>query len=147
MHFDRGRAYSRAVPYRRQAAEHALQRHAYREALGHLTRGLEMLQTLPPTPEYLQHELALQTLLGTVLMVTEGYAPPGVEHAYLRARALCEHLGETSQLFPVLWGLLQVYATRGDLHTARELAEQLLDMAQRTPTPAFPWRGHIMPWG
>jgi predicted ATPase len=34
MHCDRGRAYSRAVPYQLQAAENALQRHAYHEARG-----------------------------------------------------------------------------------------------------------------
>jgi predicted ATPase len=102
-----------------------------------------MLQTLPATPEHLQHELALQTLLGTVLLVTAGAASPDVERAFLRARVLCQQLGDTPKLFPVLWGLRQVYATRGELSTARELAEQLLAMAQRTPTPDFPLeRGH-----
>jgi hypothetical protein len=49
MHFDRGRRCGQAVPYRRQAAEQALERHAYDEAIGHLRRGLEVLQTLPPS--------------------------------------------------------------------------------------------------
>jgi predicted ATPase len=88
MHFDRGREYGRAAPFRQWAAEQALQRYAYHEALDHLRRGLAGLQTLPATPEHVQHELVLHILLDAVLIVTEGYAAPDVERVYLRAQAL-----------------------------------------------------------
>ena len=42
-------------------------------------------------------------------MATKGYAAPEVEHAYTRARELCQQVGETPQLFPVLWGLWVFY--------------------------------------
>ena len=90
-----------------------------------------MLATLPDTPERAQQELALQTTLGPALMATKGYAAPEVEHAYARARELCQQVGETPQLFPVLWGLWYFYLARAELQTARELGEQLL-----TPGPA-----------
>ncbi len=42
-----------------------MQRSAHAEALNHLTTGLELLNTLPDTPERAQQELTLQLALGT----------------------------------------------------------------------------------
>jgi len=93
------------------------------EAVGHLTKGLELLQPLPDTPERTQHELTLQIALGGALIATKGYAAPEVGAVYSRARELCRQVGETPQLFPVLVGLRLFYALRGELQTARELAD------------------------
>ena len=38
-------------------------------------------------------------------MAIRGSAAPEVEQAYTRARELCLQVGETPQLFPVLFGL------------------------------------------
>jgi len=54
-----------------------------------------------------------------------------------RARALCQQIGKTPQRFTVLWGLCGFYATRGALQTARVLAEQLFELAQRLHNPAL----------
>ena len=137
MHFDRGRDYGRSAPYRRQAAENALRRHAYHEAMGHLTRGLEVLQTLPATRENVQHALELQTLLGMVLTITKGFAAPEAAHAYARARELCQQVGDTPHLIPALWGLWVYALVRTELQTARELAEELMRLAESALTPAF----------
>ena len=75
-------------------------------------------------------------------MVTRGYAAPEVEKAYTRARELCQQLGETPQLFPVLWGLWNFYLGRESYETARELAEQLLSLAQRVQDPVFLLEAH-----
>jgi predicted ATPase len=58
-----------------------------------------------------------------------------METAYTRARELCRQIGDTPQLFPVLWGLCVSYLVRGDLQTARELAEQFLNLAQNVQDP------------
>ena len=68
----------------------------------HLTKGLEVLHTLPDTPERARQELGLQITLGPALLATKGLAAPEVERAYTRARELCQQVGETPQLFPVL---------------------------------------------
>src|SRR5207245_3266476 len=60
-----------------------------------------------------------------------------VEHAYTQARALCQQVGETPELVPVLFGLWRFYVTRPQLHTARELGETLLRLAQRAHDPAL----------
>jgi predicted ATPase/DNA-binding winged helix-turn-helix (wHTH) protein len=135
MHFDHGRDYRRSAPYRLQAAENALRRHAYHEAIGHLARGLEVLQTLPATRDNLQHALELQILLGMVLTLTKGYAAPEAAQAYARARALCQQVGDTSHLVPALWGLWAYALVRTELHTARELGEELMRLAESAPTP------------
>jgi predicted ATPase len=55
---------------------------------------------------------------------------------------LCQWLGDIPEIFPVLFGLWGFYEVRGDLRTARELAEQLLTLAQRQHDPALLLQGH-----
>jgi predicted ATPase len=141
-HFERGHDAARAVRYRQQAADTALQRSAYPEALQHLTQGLALLATLPETPARVQQELDLQLALGPALIVTKGQSAPEVEQTYARARVLCAQVGEMPQLFPTLWGLCEFYRNRGALQTARELGEQLDQLAQRDATPAHRLEAH-----
>jgi len=47
---------AQAIPYWQQAGQHAVQRFANAEAVNHLTRGLEVLKTLPDTTERTQQE-------------------------------------------------------------------------------------------
>jgi DNA-binding winged helix-turn-helix (wHTH) protein/predicted ATPase len=135
LHFVRGRDTQRAVQYLRYAGENAWRRSAYQEAVTHLTQGLELLPNLPDAAERTQQELDLQMILGPSLMATKGHGDPDVEHAYTRARTLCQQIGETPQRFPVLWGLWRFYNVREALQTARELGEELLSLAQRENDP------------
>ena len=64
-------------------------------------------------------------------------AAPEVEHAYTQAHALCQQVGETPELVPVLYGLCRFYLGRLQLHTAREIGETLLRLAQRADDPAL----------
>jgi predicted ATPase len=130
------------VQYREQAALKALRRSANREAIDHLTRGLDLLRALPDTPERTQHELTLQIALGVSLTATKSYAAPEVEKTYARALALCQQVEETTQHFPVLWGLWGFHDVRAELQTARELAEQLLRLAQSSQDPALLLEAH-----
>jgi predicted ATPase len=136
VHFERGREYRKAIKYLQQAGENALQRAAHQEAITLLTRGLELLATLPDTPERTRQELTLQVALGTSLMATKGQGAPEAGVAYSRARALCQQLGEeTPQFFLVLLGLCNFYMSQGELQAALELGEQLFTLAQKTEDP------------
>jgi class 3 adenylate cyclase/predicted ATPase len=126
-----------AIPYWQRAGQHASNRSAYLEAVNHFTTGIELLTTLPETPARTQHALTLYTALGAALLVTKGQAAPEVEHAYTQAYALCQQVGETPQLFPVLFGLWRYYGSRPQFHTARELGETLLRLAQRADDPTL----------
>jgi predicted ATPase len=129
-HYTEAGLSERAVGYWQRAGERAVGRSANAEAIRHLHKGLEVLSTLPDTPERAQQELTLQTTLGPALIATKGYAAAEVEQTYARARELCGQVGDTRQLFLVLRGLQVFYLVRGDMHTARELSEQLLTLAQ-----------------
>ena len=119
-----------AIPYWQKAGQQAVQRSANTEAISHLTKGLELLKTLSDTPERVQLELLLQITLGTPLMATKGYAAPEVEQAYTRAWDLCQQIGETPQLGPVLSGLWGFYVVRAEHRTAYEIGKRLLSLAE-----------------
>ena len=130
-HYTEAGLREQAIPYWQRAGERAIQRSAYVEAISHFTRELEVLKTLPETPERAQQELTLQLALGPAVFAIKGYAAPEVEQTGIRARELCQQLGESPQLMPVLARLWVFYQNRGELQTARELVEQLLRLAQR----------------
>ena len=71
-HFERGLDHARAVRYRRQAADNAMQRCAYREAVEHVTTARTLLASLPEGPERIQSELAVLTTLGPALIAAGG---------------------------------------------------------------------------
>ncbi|MCI0526082.1 MAG: AAA family ATPase, partial [Nitrospira sp.] len=81
-----------AIVYWQKAGQRAVERSAYIEAIHHFTKGLELLKTLPDTPERIQQELALQIALGVPLTATKGYAAPEVEKVYTRAYELCQQV-------------------------------------------------------
>lgn len=131
-----------AVTYWQKAGQRAVHRSANTEAIRHLTKGLDLLKTLPDTPERAQLELGLQITLGAPLTATKGYAAVEVGQVYTRARELCQQVGETPQLIPVLFGLWRFYLQRAELQTARELAEQCLSVAQHVSDAARLLRAH-----
>jgi len=137
QHYTAAGCAEQAIAYWLRAGQHARDRSAHVEAISHLTKGLEVLTTLPTTPERTQQELTLQLTLAVSLMATHGYAAPEVERVYTRARALCGQVGETPQLFPVLHGLWRYYMVRAEYQTARQLVEQFLSLAQRTHDPTL----------
>jgi class 3 adenylate cyclase/predicted ATPase len=143
QHYTEAGLLAQAIPYWQRAGQRAVERSANLEAISHLTKGLELLNTLPDTPEHRQQELDVQTTLGWALSVTKGVAAPEVAVAYHRARVLCQEVGEPPQLFSVLRGLVPFYIGRGELQTARELGEQMLSLAQRGHDPARLADAHI----
>jgi class 3 adenylate cyclase/predicted ATPase len=141
-HYTEAGLIEQAIPYWQQAGQQAAQRSANTEAIKHLTKGLELLRFLSDTPKRARQELTLQLALGVALQATKGFTAPEVERVYSRARELCRQVGETSQLFPSLWGLWAFYNVRGELETARKLGEQLLTVAQSEQDPTFLLQAH-----
>jgi predicted ATPase len=133
-----------AIPYWQRAGQRTNERSAHVEAIGHLTKGLEVLQTLPDNAERAQQELDLQIALGQALLATKGQAAPDVGHTYNRARELCQQVGEASQLFRVLYGVYHFHLVRAELQTARELSEELLTLAQHIQNPVYLLGAHFL---
>jgi predicted ATPase len=145
-HYTEAGLIGQAIPYWQQAGQRAVRRSANVEAISHLTKGLELLKTLPDTPERAQQELTLQIALGAPLQATKGFGASEVEAVYTRARELCRQVGETPQLFPVLSGLWLFYVNRAEHGTARELAEQCLSLARRAQDSALRLQAYHALW-
>jgi class 3 adenylate cyclase/predicted ATPase len=142
QHYTAAGCTEQAVVYWQRAGQQASDRSAYVEAISHLTTGIELLTTLPETLEHTQQALTLHIALGVALMMTKGQAAPEVEHAYTQARALCQQVGETPELAQVLFGLWRFYVARPQLHTAREVGDTLLRLAQRANDSALAVLAH-----
>jgi class 3 adenylate cyclase/tetratricopeptide (TPR) repeat protein len=135
---------AQAIPYWQRAGQRAVERSANVEAISHFTKGLELLQSLPDTPERAQHELTLQLAVGAPLLMVKGHAAPEVEHAYRRAYALVEELADSPRHVSVLAGLWRFYLSQARLPIARELAERCLTLAQHLGVPTVLQEAHQM---
>ncbi len=142
-HYTEGGLMEKAIPLWQKAGQRAIERSANVEAISHLTKGLETLNTLPETRERSQQELTLQLTLSVPLTVTKGYAAPEVGRVFTRARELCHQAGETTKHIPVLRGLAQFYRVKGELQTARELANELLTLAKSFKNSSYLLEGHL----
>jgi predicted ATPase len=128
--FEAARDLTRAVEWFQFAARNAIRLFAHLETAALACRGLALLQNLPETPARDRQELALLLTLGVSLVATEGFASQDVERTYVRARVLCERCKDLSTLFPVLYGLWNVYLVRCELVRCNELATQMFSLAQ-----------------
>jgi predicted ATPase len=141
-HYARTDNVGKAVAYLTCVGEKAARHSAHVEAISHVTQALDLLQTLPSTPERSQQELTLHIALGVSLVATKGYAAPEVEQTYARARQLCDHLDDPHQLFPALHGLRNYYQVRAETRTGYALGEQLLTLAGQTQDSAMLLMAH-----
>src|SRR5262249_53425572 len=137
-HFEQAGLTEKAVTYLLQAGKRAARLSANQEVIGHVSKGLTLLKSLPETPERAQTELELQIALGNALMATKGFAAAEVEQTYSRAWQLCHQLyaGETTQIFPILYGRQVYYLVRGEHRRAYQLAQEFLQLAQHQHDPA-----------
>ena len=141
-HYSRSGNAAKAVEYLGLAGQQAARQSANAEAITHLTSALELLNTLPDTPERIQQELALQLTLGVPFQTLKGEAAPEVGKTYNRVLELCGQVGETAHLFPALFGLWRFYLLRPDMQKARELAEQMMQLAQSSHDSALLLEAH-----
>jgi predicted ATPase len=132
-----------AVGYWQRAGQRAIERSANLEAISQFTRGLEVLNTLSDTAERAQQELLLQIALASAFIAVKGMGAPEVEHAYARAHSLCQQVGDTPLLIPVLQGLRRFYFARAEHQRVREIGEQLLRLAESLQDPAALMEGHL----
>ncbi|MBI3800074.1 MAG: hypothetical protein HY268_24250, partial [Deltaproteobacteria bacterium] len=143
-HYRRSPNTEKAIEYLQLAGQRAVQRSANTEAISHLTAALELLLTRPETPERAAQELTLRLAVGPALIATQGYAAPDVGKVYARARELCQQVGDTQQLSSMLWGSFAVCLLRAELQMARELAEQLLQLAESAQDSALLLEAHYV---
>jgi class 3 adenylate cyclase len=123
--------------YWERAGARAAERSAYVEAIHHYGNGLKLLTNLTAGQQRDRLELPLQMGLGDALSWIRGFAAAEVEAAYLRAHELSSHMGETAELFRILWGLWHFFVIRGDLRKAEELSREVSQLGQRLQDPSL----------
>jgi DNA-binding winged helix-turn-helix (wHTH) protein/tetratricopeptide (TPR) repeat protein len=126
---------SKTLNYLEMAGQRALGRRAFREAEQHYRDALEILQTLPESPDRDARELPLQVELGGIMQGTRGWSAADTGAAYSRARFLAERTknAEPLEIFAGLWSATNL---RGELRSALALADQMVAIARSIGTPA-----------
>jgi predicted ATPase len=124
-----------------KAGQRSLERSALLEAAEQLTRALEQIAVLPPTPALRREEVKLKVALITPLMHIKGYAAAETKTAIERARSLIERVESVGErledpllLFSVLLGVWVASFVAFNGSMVRELAEQYLELAYQQPT-------------
>jgi class 3 adenylate cyclase/tetratricopeptide (TPR) repeat protein len=128
-HYSRSANAAKAVAYLRIAAEQARMRSAYADALGYLRKALEMLRSLPETPDRDRIELGVQVAMGTAIVNLRGFSDPEMDLILARAREVSGRIGDTPALIEVLLGSWNLEFTRGMLGQAVNTAERVLALA------------------
>ena len=107
------------------------------DAIAHLTKGLELIASLPESSERISREIDFRLALGTPLTATRGWGSVEAQAAYTRAKELCAGAGETPELFRSLVGLWVYHVVRPDLETASELSRELFNLAAKLGSDDF----------
>jgi adenylate cyclase len=142
-HAARAGVWGKAVTYLQRAGVKASAASASREAMSHLTKGLEIVGNLPETSERQQSELDLLIALGPVQINMRGPRTPEVGHTYSRALELCSQLPESPQHFAALWGSWRISQ---HFETKLERADRLLALAERLGNPGLRLQAHHCLW-
>jgi TOMM system kinase/cyclase fusion protein len=129
-HFAKADLIPQAVSYLQQAARHATQRSAYREALSHCRKGIDLTAGLQPSPQTLEMELALRSAMGVALIPMQGYASQDVAENAERCQALCRELGDAPRLIPSLYGLWVYHLLRGHRQPSIEVSDEIARLSQ-----------------
>ena len=82
-------------------------------------------------PALASQRLKIQTDLGKALMWSRGFGAEESKAAFIRARELAAAIDDATERFTIYYGLWAGNALRGELGSAREIAETFLREAER----------------
>ena len=115
-----------AIDYWGKAGRLAVQRSMMAEAAAHFGKALELLASLPKSPQLQSSELSLQLALAGALVAAKGWASSDAGEAYARARELCRDAPpEGAQLAIALAGAHSFLHNRAEIRAAHQLADEL----------------------
>ncbi|WP_437654355.1 TOMM system kinase/cyclase fusion protein [Sorangium sp. So ce1182] len=119
-----------AVGYAQQAAQAALARSAYVEAITGARQAIEWLPAMAQEHERAEMELGLNGIIMPALITTKGWSAPEVKSIYERAIELATQTGERERGSQALHGMAMFTLFRGDLAAARDIATQCAKLAE-----------------
>jgi class 3 adenylate cyclase/tetratricopeptide (TPR) repeat protein len=132
-HYARGAKPAKAVEYSLRACQQSSDRASYAEAVGHFETGLARLQELPDDGQRAELELDLRNAAQFALRITKGLGSAESEESNLRALEISRRPGvHWEKAWKALLGLCATALSRANLEKARELATQLLAIAEQS---------------
>jgi predicted ATPase/class 3 adenylate cyclase len=131
-HYGRSSNTEKAVEYLDRAGQQAMMRGAFEEAELHFKQAIAALSTTSETPERIRREFNLQYALWQVLAFTSRMGAGENLRASRRLRELGEKTGNPEQLIVALRAAWGPALEQGDMTAAQQIAEQLLEIAQRS---------------
>jgi DNA-binding winged helix-turn-helix (wHTH) protein/tetratricopeptide (TPR) repeat protein len=142
-HFEQAGVVDRAIHYLHQAGTLATRMAAYQEAVGHLTKALELLATLPESDDRDRTELDLLLAIQVPEMAIKGWGNADIARELERANELAERVGDDSQKGWVLYldGILRVNG--GRLPESEEVGRRLEMLASRLDNDVFRLFSHF----
>jgi DNA-binding SARP family transcriptional activator len=151
-HFQRAGLTLKAIHYLCLSGKKAEQLSASAEAIGFFRDALALCPEIPDALESVQTELELTMALGAQLTATSGIKSAEVEQLYARARQLCQDLSAqlddsakaAKQVIPALLELSAFYGHQAKFQPAREIYDQVFDLAQAAGDPEAWMLAH---WG
>jgi len=133
----------RAIEHLHIAAGQALRLGAFREAASGLQHGLELLATLPETPERARHELRLRVTLAELLSPVYGVGDMSRMQAATPAISLGQQAGGGMETVLALRLQADVLRGRGDFVHAREMGARMLAVAEATQDRQVALLAHV----
>ena len=112
------------------------------EAVARLGAALDAVRRLPDAQRPLDLELGLQVRTAAALMNLKGYGHPDVGAGFTRAHELCQQLGPSPMLAPVMFGLWAFNVIGANNATADQLARQLLAIGTSAGDAVLEIGGH-----
>ena len=123
VHFTKSGDVDRAIRYLRSAADLAIRRFAYQEAIESLRRAIELAQSVADEHDRRVHEAELRAALGPPLVGLYGWSHDAVEEAQQQASALLPNL-QSPDAYPVYRWLATYREMRGEYYEADDLMQR-----------------------
>ncbi len=130
-HYARSANPSKAVEYCLRACRQSSDRASYAEAVGHFETGLARLRELPDDDHRAELELDLRNTVDLSLSTLKGWGSPDGERFAARALELCRRPGVAWEKSWTAIYALYLNALFRDTRKARELAAQMLAIAEQ----------------
>jgi class 3 adenylate cyclase/tetratricopeptide (TPR) repeat protein len=132
-HFTEAGLNEAALEWWRKAGQQALKRSAYSEAIAHLGKAVAIADGLPSDPGRMMDRLHLQIAYGRALRGSLGHSAPETVAAWTRARQFAADFNDPVELAPIHSGLFNACLTHGEIAPMRELADAIVNAAERRP--------------
>src|SRR5208337_3152436 len=131
-HFTQAGMMESAIEYSGKAGDLALRRSAFKEAIAHLGKAIQMTEELGDGPGK-EGKLKLQVAYGNALIASRGYDAPETAAAFARAQETAVASKDAPERLAAVYGLWVGCCLRGELGSMRAHAAKFLREVEGQP--------------